>query len=236
MDKKKPEDLIYFAAQQIGQPYCWGGNGETVYALIRKFASGKGQSKENTDKMLEFMSKNGCKDMRFYDCSGMIVYFLMNNGLLDHDVTADELYRMSKKTPIPVDGCLAFLLRDNGTAYHVGVVDADSVIQAHSQSKGVIREDINKRGWVYALPDFAIDYTDPDKIDFKVGDLITTKDTVRVYTCEDEAERPLSTSAFLNYPPRDYFIYKKTGKCVNISRRIGIPGGWLTMAKLKEVI
>ena len=234
--KKKPSEFIMWCAQQIGNPYMWGGNGESTFDLVRKLANSKGQNSSNTQTMLNFMENNGFVDCRFYDCSGLVVTYFLAIGAITSDMTANDLYKKSTPVSAPIAGCLAFLLRSDGTAYHVGIVDGDTVIQALDQSKGVVREVIHKRKWVYALPEFAIDYTDAQHKTFCVGDELRIKEAVSVYNCAYSAKNPDERTVPIYYPARTYYVYKIADGCVNITRTLGVAGGWLTEKRLREVL
>lgn len=226
------QELITYASQQIGQPYCWGGNGETLYQLIKDFATRKSQGSTSTASMLEFLNSNGIKDCSFYDCSGLLVKFFLDNGAIKNDMTAHDIYVKSTKVDHAVDGCLAFLLKDS-KAYHVGVVDGDTVIHAFNQKKGVIRESIAKRKWVYALPLFAVEYPYEQKLE--VGSTILLKADAKVYNSSDKAIAGLSDTQ-RTYKAGCYFVYKVANNCVNITKSYGVAGAWISLENLRKVV
>ena len=158
MAKLKPSVFVEYVLSKVGCPYLWGGQGETLYEIITKYAKSKNQSDSATKNMIKFM---GIKDVQFFDCSGLGVDFLMKHGILSYDTTADGLYRKCDKISKDevVLGDFAFLLDISGKATHIGyVVDNGYVVHAWDQKVGVIKEKLSKRNWVYGRPNFAFEF------------------------------------------------------------------------------
>lgn len=225
-------DFLEYVESKVGCPYCWGGNGETLYDIVAKYAKGKSQSEEKTVKMLGFMEDNGIKDTQFFDCSGLGVKWLLDHDKIDHDTTAAGLYR--KCTPIKENevttGCWCFLKNDNGI-YHIGyLVDDDTAVHAYNQQKGVIKEKRTARKWIYARPDFAFAFEKPQKPqydDLSVGDKVTLTESVKGYNNADNALK--AKNATVTYPSGTYYVYKKHNGAVNITRTKGVPGAWVVL-------
>lgn len=154
----KPSEFVSYANSKVGCPYLWGGQGETLYEIITKYAKTKGQSDSATKDMIKFM---GIKDVEFFDCSGLGVYFMLEHGLISYDTTADGLYRKCDKISAAeaVPGDFVFFLDNSGKANHVGyVVENGYVVHAINQKQGVIKEKLSKRNWVYGRPNFAFEF------------------------------------------------------------------------------
>ena len=156
--KGKTSDFIKWLESKVGSPYLWGGQGETLYGIITKYAKTKDQSDSATKDMIKFM---GIKDVEFFDCSGLGVDYMLKNGLISYDTTADGLYRkcdkISKEEAVPGD--FVFLFNGSGKATHVGyVVENGYVVHALNQKVGVIKEKLSKRKWVYGRPNFAFEF------------------------------------------------------------------------------
>ena len=225
-------DFLEYVESKVGYPYCWGGNGETLYDIVAKYASGKGQSDEKTVKMLGFMEDHGIKDTQFFDCSGLGVKWLLDHDKIDHDMTAAGLYRLC--TPIKdsevQEGCWCFLKNSNGI-YHIGyLVDDNTVVHAFNQEKGVIKEKRTARKWIYARPDFAFAFTKPQKpqIDtIAVGDKVTLTESVKGYNTADNALN--SKNPTVTYGKGEYYVYKIHNGSVNISKKKGVPGAWVVL-------
>ena len=169
MAKVKASEFVKHIHSKVGCAYLWGGQGESVYAMIKKVADSKGQSSANTDKMLSFLAEHGVKDLEFFDCSGLGVSFLLAAGAISYDMTADGLYRkctkIDKEDARPSD--MVFLLNTSGKATHVGYVAEGGVaIHALNQSRGVIEEPLLKRKWVYGRPDFCVEYDLASEVEY----------------------------------------------------------------------
>lgn len=232
MAKLDVNDFSKWLKEQVGNAYCWGAQGETVYDLVRKFAKGRNQSDEKTDKMLAYMKKYGARDIKFYDCSGLGVCYLLEKKAITEDTTAAGLY--IKCTPVKdnevTEGCWAFLKNDSGI-YHIGyVVDNDMVIHAFNQEKGVIKEKRSARKWIYARPDFAFTFTKPQKpqIDtLAVGDKVTLTENVKGYNTADNALKGKNPT--VTYGKGEYFVYKFYKNAVNITKNKNVPGAWVLL-------
>lgn len=156
--KQKPSEFVAYVNSKVGCPYLWGGQGETLYEIITEYAKGKNQSESATRDMIKFM---GIKDVEFFDCSGLGVDYLLKHGLISHDTTSDGLYRKCDKISAAeaVPGDFVFLLNGSGKATHVGyVVENGYVVHALDQKKGVIKEKLSARKWVYGRPNFAFEF------------------------------------------------------------------------------
>ena len=225
-------DFLEYVESKVGCPYMWGGNGETLYDIVAKYASGKSQSDEKTVKMLGFMEDHGIKDTQFFDCSGLGVKWLLEHDKIDHDTTAAGLYRLC--TPITekevTTGCWCFLKNDNGI-YHIGyLVDDNTVVHAFNQEKGVIKEKRTARKWIYARPDFAFAFTKPQnpQIDtLAVGDKVTLTESVKGYNNADNALK--GNNPTVTYGKGEYYVYKIHNGAVNISKKKGSAGAWVVL-------
>lgn len=174
------KDFSKWLKERVGCPYLWGGQGESIYGLIKKLAQQKGQGDDSTTKMLAFLEKNGTKDQIFYDCSGLGVAYLLKKGVLKVDTTAAGLYDKCKPVDAAevVEGDWGFL-KKSGKVYHVGyVVDNDMIVHAYNQEKGVIIEKRTARQWIYARPEFAFDFSDVEKKETAVEYVVKSGDTL----------------------------------------------------------
>ena len=231
--KAKAYEFIKYIRSKVGNPYLWGGQGETVFGLIRQLAKKKGQSDTNTEKTLAYMMKNGEKDMEFFDCSGLPVSYLLSVGAISSDMTADGIYKkctkINKQDTRPSD--MVFLLNSAGKATHIGcIVDTGTVVHALNQTRGVIEEELNKRKWVFGRPDFCIEYDLEQKIDaskLKPGDKITITEPVNGYNTANNAISKVNPA--VTYPAGSYYIYKVYGQAVNITKKKGVAGAWVTL-------
>lgn len=232
--KVKTSEFIKWVESKVGCPYLWGGQGETLFDMVRKYCATKSQSKTATEKMVAFLKKKGVVDKEFYDCSGLGVKYLLDHGALKYDTTADGLYK--KCVQISMDevraGDWVFFIED-GRAVHIGYMVTDSeVVHALDQTVGVIREKLSDRKeWNgFGRPEFCMIYDLPQKVDtnnLKYGDKITTTKDLRGYSNADNAFRGLKPVC--TYNAGTYYVYKVHNGAVNITRHKGIPGAWVVL-------
>ena len=230
MAKLIVKEFTAWLKEQVGNAYMWGGQNESVYDLVKILAEKKGQSSAKTEKMLEYMKKYGARDIRFFDCSGLGVTYLLEKKAITSDTTASGLYK--KCEPINesevVEGCWCFLKNDSGI-YHIGyVVDNDMVVHAFNQEKGVIMERRTARKWIYAKPTFAFAFESaqkPNVATLNIGDKVTLTESVKGYNTANNALKGIDHVAI--YPSGTYYVYKKYKNVVNISKSKNVPGAWV---------
>ena len=226
------EKFVQTAYEMLGNPYLWGGNGETLADILRKYADAKGQGKEATEDMINFINKHfciRCEEIHFQDCSGLIVFILRLLGAVekDYDTTAEGLYKECDKIKTPKKGALAFYY-DGKKHNHVGICcGTNTVIHCLSTKTGVIVEDISKRSdkWKdFGFPSKWVNEDTDDLTEYSTVDLV---EPVYVYNTAKEAEENDTTKGIL-YKKGTYYIYKTyKGRYSNITRTIGVAGGWI---------
>lgn len=150
------EFLSYLEGQvKNGSIYVWGAQGQDSETISESWIRRMETSQNNANRAIALWKRRrdeGKKELRAFDCSGLIVYFFQNlKGLLKSDTTANGLKGMcgllSKEQLLPGD----FVFRvctsgaDKGKAYHVGVVvDAEkNVIEAKGRDDGVVKRPLN---------------------------------------------------------------------------------------------
>lgn len=160
MAKATAKQFAIEATKLVGNPYCWGGNGETIEDFIRKFANSLKQEESKTDEMIAFIEQTilptimptVLHDIHFQDCSGLVIEILRKLGVVSQtfDENAEGLFKKCSITAKPQTGALAFFY--NGTKHnHVGIcIDNETVVHAYSTKAGVICEPISDRAgkWV----------------------------------------------------------------------------------------
>lgn len=226
MPKVKVSEFVEYVKSTVGNAYLWGGQGETLVDLVESLASKKGQSKSNTDKMFSFMKSNGFKDMRFFDCSGLAVYYLLKKKAITSDMTADMLYNKCDKISKESAGIGDWVfLGTSSKKTHIGYITGkNEVVHAYNQERGVIKEKLNSgRNWYYARPNFCIDFGSTSTESGKV----TIDEYIKVYRTARDAE--LGVNSISVYAPGSYFIYKVSGKATNITKKKGTPGAWVVL-------
>lgn len=233
MAKLNVRDFTEWVKDQVGNAYMWAGQGERLYDIIAMYADRNYQSESNTVKMLGFLEDKGIQDIRFYDCSGLGVTYLLANKAISCDTTAAGLY--NKCEPIKdnevTEGCWGFLKDSSGKIYHIGyVVDNDMIVHAFNQEKGVIIEKRTARKWIYARPDFAFAFDKPQKPLYdtlSVGDKVTIAESIKGYNTADNALKGKNPT--VTYSKGEYYVYKKYNGAVNITRKKGTAGAWVVL-------
>lgn len=236
--KVKASEFIKWIESKVGSPYLWGGQGETLFDMVRKYCLSKSQSAAATEKMIDFLMKNGVVDKEFYDCSGLGVRYLIDCGALNYDTTADGLYRkcdkIEKKDVRASD--FVFFVKD-GHASHIGyMVTDDIVVHALDQTVGVIREKLSARkewnafGRPTAYIEYDLEKEEADVKMLKVGDKITVKKRLKRYSTAQNAHDDEKAKKDL-YEPGVYYVYKidmDTGS-INITKTKGEAGSWVVL-------
>lgn len=238
MAKAKTSEFIQYMKSKVGSAYLWGGQGETVYGLLRKLAKQKSQSDASTNRMFAYLSAQGCRDVEFYDCSGLAVSYLLSVGAISGDMTADGIYRkctrISDAEARPGD--MTFLLDKAGKAHHIGYIVGDgTVVHALNQTRGVITESLSHRKWVYGRPEFCLEYDLGGKgqesrstlTDLRPGDRVTINAAVQGYNTAADAVGKVNPA--VTYPAGEYYVYKVAAGAVNLSRKAGIAGAWVIL-------
>ena len=133
--------------------YVWGGDGEIVPGeswIERHETSTKNANR--AIKLYRTLQNKGVKDVRAFDCSGLIHYALKTLGIYSPDVSSRGLYSMctklSSRSQLKI-GDLVF--RHNGVKiHHVGLyVGNDRVIECKGRDDGVVERGINASGKSY---------------------------------------------------------------------------------------
>lgn len=142
--------FLNWVAKQVGCLYVWGAQGhEMSTSLIKRMENSLRNYKRAIKQFAEHV-KNGLT-LVAYDCSGLIIAYLLENGLISHDTTANGLYwnycvHISKNDL--KEGDLVFKkYRTKNKMYHVGVYMGGDVVHAKGRDDGVIRESLSKAGW-----------------------------------------------------------------------------------------
>ena len=146
------EKFIKWLKKQIGSIYVWGGQGEVAFNedWIRKMET----SEKNAERAIAFFKKQlkaGIEPLAAYDCSGLIVRFLLDNDIIQSDMTSAGLYALSSKIKRDALSAGDLVFRHNGTSiHHVGVfIGGNMVIHAKGRDVGVVMEHIDANGEAY---------------------------------------------------------------------------------------
>lgn len=138
-------DFLELLYDQIGRGiYVWGGDGELLddmkdpVAWIERHES-KASDAKRAVSLFNKRVKKGIKNVRAFDCSGLVYWALKSVGVQKSDVSSRGLYALC--TPIDKkdlrDGDLVF--KHNGKQIvHVGVYANGQVVECKGRAYGVV--------------------------------------------------------------------------------------------------
>lgn len=143
--------FLAWVALQVGCLYVWGAQGQQMTPqLIKKREN---SSRNYKRAMAQFIkhAKAG-KTLVAYDCSGLVVKYLLDRGLMERDTTAHGLYTREcmdiGKDDLTAGDLVFKKSRTSSRIYHVGVYMGDgTVVHAKGRDDGVVREDFGRAGW-----------------------------------------------------------------------------------------
>jgi hypothetical protein len=150
-------EWLEYLENQVGHGvYLWGGQGKHVedVADVRRYIYNKAQDDERAARVWKFyqtLSKVE-SDIRFFDCSGLAMYFFQNlHGITKSDTTAHGLWggctalKMSELRP----GDFVFK-KSGGETTHIGYVALDGdIIEARGSGHGVVKRPIDAGEWTH---------------------------------------------------------------------------------------
>lgn len=155
----KPSDIIAYARNEVTNHsiYVWGGQGERTDRLTLAVIQEMETSNSRVADILEYLAKcvragYDMRDSKAFDCSGLIVNFLLKQGVINYDLTANDLFRACKTIPVKdaKAGDLVFKSLSGGTYGHVGIVTGEgTVIEAKGRAYGVVESKLGK-DWLAA--------------------------------------------------------------------------------------
>lgn len=146
------EDFLHWLRQQIGHIYVWGAQGQIV--PDEDWIRNKETSVFNAYRAICLYNEkkaDGVDPIRAYDCSGLIMCYLIAHGIYDYDMSANSLYIKSLKMERPALRPGDLMFRHNGVkVHHVGVyMGDDMVIEAKGRDDGVVLRHIDASGSKY---------------------------------------------------------------------------------------
>ena len=155
----KLEDWIaYLEARVNVDLYVWGANDELLVTLLDKICEME-ESKSNVDRILTLLQKRlldgvDILKIRCDDCSGLAVGFLLNEGIIKHDMSADSFYNLLKDYRVPLSDVKAgdYLFKGSDSKKtHIGYAISNKyAIESKGRDDGVVQTIISDRGWGWA--------------------------------------------------------------------------------------
>lgn len=150
------KEFIQYLYEQLCNVYVWGGNGQTDISefWIKRCDT----SASNAQRSIVFWQKQlsyGAKNLRAFDCSGLISRWMQDNGYVSSKQNCDMLY--ARCTPVSMNelkpGDLLFRYKTvNGKRdyHHVGVyVGRGLAIEAKGRDDGVVIRPLYASGKSY---------------------------------------------------------------------------------------
>jgi len=150
-------DWLDYIDAQVGRGvYLWGGQGKHVkdVADVKSYINSKAQDSARAAKVWKYYQtlSKAESDIRFFDCSGLAMYFFQNlRGVTKSDTTADGLWKgcakLTKSNLKPGD----FVFKQSGgKMVHIGYVARNGrIIEARASGYGVVKRDLSAGSWTH---------------------------------------------------------------------------------------
>lgn len=150
-DDSAAGDFISYSADQEGCLYVWGGQGQQMTPeLIKRLEN----STRNYKRAIALYNEHVEKGLSLigYDCSGLVIKYLLDKGQIKSDTTANGIYfnlcSAIERTDLKAGNLVFKKYRTKNKMYHVGVYMGDgTVVHAKGRDDGVVRESINATSW-----------------------------------------------------------------------------------------
>ena len=153
IDEELRADFISYLYKQLGNIYCWGGNGEDATDYAIDVMENSASNKRRAKAFLAKQKKAGVQNIKMYDCSGLISRWLQDHGLAKGKCNCNKLWVMSSKiTKTELRPCDLLFRGSDTDKSHVGVyVGNGMVIEAKGRDDGVIIRpiDATTNYWTY---------------------------------------------------------------------------------------
>jgi len=143
--------LCEHAEKSIGCLYVSGGQGEKMTPeLIRRLEKDDKDYQRALDQFELHVAEH--LTLIAYDCSGLVVKYLLDKGLIPGDLTANGIYyticEQIGKAELQAGDLVFKKYLTSNRIYHVGIYMGDgTVVHAKGRDYGVVREAISKTSW-----------------------------------------------------------------------------------------
>lgn len=151
------DKFVEYLVSHIGDAYVWGGQGELIPVYddlkTRQFVEKRESKKENVNRCLAYIRAAKKRPLYAFDCSGLIINYLITHEFIDHDYTANGIYNglCEKKSVQYVTTGDCVFKYSGGRVNHVGVYAGSGVvIEAKGRDYGVVSRTFNISEWDYA--------------------------------------------------------------------------------------
>lgn len=166
--------FIEYLRAQLGYIYVWGAQGQNVLAQPdpEEWIRGMETNAANATRAINLFNQRkleGMNPILAYDCSGLVVNFLLENGIIKGDRTAQMLYDLCDIKLAQPSQAGDFCFRYDPAKkriVHIGVYTGNGlVIEAKGRDDGVVETGLatypwNRFGRLTALAPYLTDYPD----------------------------------------------------------------------------
>ena len=153
VDDELQADFITYLYKQLGNIYCWGGNGEDATDYAIDVMENSASNKRRAKAFLAKQKKAGVQNIKMYDCSGLISRWLQDHGMAKSKRNCNHLWGMSTKiTRAELQPCDLLFRGTDSDKNHVGVyVGNGMVIESKGRDYGVVIRPIDATAgyWKY---------------------------------------------------------------------------------------
>lgn len=155
---EEQQRFLDYIKKYVGQPYVWGGSGQTVtksnyISTINKMETSGGYGiisyKKAATDFCEKLFAKGMTELKIFDCSGYISKALISAGLLSRRRDCDGLWSKCKRTTELRDFNLLFRVNSSNKEdeTHIGVYYNGKQYHAKGRKYGVVCEPYKKSYW-----------------------------------------------------------------------------------------
>ena len=146
-------DFISWLKSHVGDAYVWGAQGEMITGMdnFEQWIHKKETAVKNANRAIDFVKAAAKNPLYAFDCSGLIMKFLMERGYYKSDMSSRGLYSACEKIDRSdlEPGDLVFR-HNSQRIYHVGVYVGDNmVIESKGRDDGVVMRLIDASGKSY---------------------------------------------------------------------------------------
>lgn len=140
IDNELKADFLSYLYRQIGNIYCWGGNGEDATDYAINVMETNFANRYIAKAFLAKQKKAGVQNIKMYDCSGLISRWLQDHGMAKSKRDCNQLWHMTSTiTKADLQPCDLLFRGTDSDKNHVGVyVGNGMVIEAKGRDDGVV--------------------------------------------------------------------------------------------------
>ena len=157
-----------YLISNLGMMYVLGAQGHKFVDLLDRLCAMEKKDIDLVNNVLTLLEKKlkagvDINTLLAFDCSGLGMKWLIDNGIFKYDMTAKDMYNSIPQKVSSLDSVRAGDFVFTESLGHVGyAIGDDSVIEARGTSYGVVLTDLYKREWTkIARPDWWIDVEKP---------------------------------------------------------------------------